>query len=96
MANVIYGAIALTGGTEGALDAIDGAILNNNDMAVVIVPGATAGSSVSYTYNLNATSAAAESSPKIIAPDVNAGNKRWILQPPYGVGDSFLATQVLS
>ena len=27
MPNMVYGAIALTGGTPGALDAIDGAIL---------------------------------------------------------------------
>ena len=37
MANNIYGAIALTGGTEGALDAIDGALLVDNDMAIAAI-----------------------------------------------------------
>jgi hypothetical protein len=35
---------------------------------------------IEYNYWLNATSGAAESSPGIITPDTNAGNKRWILK----------------
>jgi hypothetical protein len=65
---------ALTGGGASALDGIDGAALQEGEFAFVMV------SDVLYVYRLNATSGAAESSPNIIAPDANAGNKRWILQ----------------
>ena len=73
MSNMVYGATALTGGTAGALDAIDGAILVDKDMAIAITGGYT------YAYLLNATSGAAESSPDVITPDTNPGDKRWIL-----------------
>jgi len=76
MANNYYWCIALTGGTAGCLDAIDGAGLTDKDIARVIVPG-----DATYTYALDADSGLAESSPDIIAPDTNAGNKRWILLP---------------
>lgn len=68
-----YGATALTGGTSGCLDAINGATLVNGDKAIVNTTTST------YFYNLNSTSAASESSPDIIAPDTNAGDKRWLL-----------------
>lgn len=74
MANNIYGAIALTGGEAGALDKIDGVDLNDGDAAVVITQDGN-----SYFYTLDATSGLAESSPDVIAPDTNAGDKRWIL-----------------
>jgi hypothetical protein len=70
--------IALTGGGTGALDKYDGVALKDGDPAVGIYDGKL------YAYKLNATSGAAESSPSIIAPDTNAGDKRWILQSPYG------------
>ena len=73
MANFIYGAISLTGGATGSLDSIDGDSLNNNDGATVLT------STYAYLYRLNSTSGAAESSPDIISPDSNAGDKRWIL-----------------
>lgn len=69
----IYGAYVLIGGGTGALDAIDGADLADLDMAVVTTLTAT------YRYSLDADSAAGEASPTIIAPDANAGDKRWIL-----------------
>jgi len=75
MANNFYWAIALTGGGSGALDAIDGAGLVDKDGAWVNVAGDAA-----YIYILDADSGAAEDSPDVIAPDTNAGNKRWILQ----------------
>lgn len=78
-ASYIYGAIALTGGTSGALDEIDGDDLSDDDMAIVIT------SNSFYLYHLNASSGAAESSPDVISPDSNAGNKRWIL---VGQGDA--------
>jgi len=72
----MYGRTALTGGAVGALDAIDGAKLNDGDSAIVITSGG-----LFYPYRLNATSGAAESSPNVISPDANAGTKRWILIP---------------
>ena len=72
--NVIYGAIDLTGGSAGDLDAIDGTVLQNNDIAIVVTS-----TPYVYIYRLNSTSGAAEASPNVISPDTNAGNKRWIL-----------------
>ena len=68
-----YGAIALTGGTTGSLDNIDGTSLATGDVCYTIT------STAFYVHYLNATSGAGESSPDIISPDANAGNKRWIL-----------------
>ena len=74
MAIKIRGAYGLIGGGAGALDAIDGAALVDKEIAIVVMPlGYT------YVYTLDADSGAAESSPDIIAPDANPGNKRWIL-----------------
>jgi hypothetical protein len=84
MANKFYAATALTGGGEGALDAIDGANVADGDGAVVIAAG------TAYFYRLDGTSGAAESSPSVIAPDANAGDKRWILQQIYSDGGSVL------
>lgn len=70
-----YGVTSLTGGGAGALDVCaDGADLNDGDGALAIISGLV------YVYRLNATSGAAENSPKVIAPDVNPGTKRWILE----------------
>ena len=74
MPNNFYGAIALTGGTAGALDAIDGANLNDLDAAFVQILNKV------YSYTLDDDSGVAESSPDVISPDTNAGTKRWILQ----------------
>ncbi|HUV82945.1 MAG TPA: hypothetical protein VMW53_07725 [archaeon] len=68
-------ATSLTGGGDGALDSYDGASLLDGEMALANVPG-----DKFYIYVLNATSGAAESVPDVIAPDSNAGLKRWILQ----------------
>lgn len=73
MANNVYGAISLIGGGAGALDAIAGTGLQDKDFAIVSVQGDNF-----YAYVLDATSGAAESSPDIIKPDVDAGTKRWI------------------
>jgi len=66
---------ALTGGTTGCLDAINGSLLEEGYTCSV-----TISAGVKYDYRLNATSGAAESSPTVISPDTNAGNKRWILR----------------
>jgi len=67
-----YGATALTGGTAGCLDAINGASLADGDKAFVLT------ATQFYFYNLDVDSAAAESSPNVISPDTDAGDKRWI------------------
>lgn len=66
---------AFTGGSAGvSLDSIDGAGLVDGDYAIVTIGG------VHYFYRLSASSGATEATPGIIAPDANAGTKRWILQ----------------
>lgn len=75
MASNFYGAIALTGGAEGALDRIDGALLSDADGSICI----DATNDKVYFHTLNSSSGAGESSPDIIVPDSNAGTKRWIL-----------------
>lgn len=74
MAITNYVKTALTGGTSAALDSVDGAPLLDGDRAFVCV------ANVLYYYLLDDDSAAAEASPRIISPDTNAGDKRWILQ----------------
>jgi hypothetical protein len=69
----VYPATSLTGGGTGALDAIDGQNLQDGDMAKVT------NSTGTYDYYLDSTSGLSENSPRVIAPDVNAGTKRWIL-----------------
>jgi len=70
----LYGRTGLTGGTTGMLDAINGARLNDGDLAIVI----TSDTKV-YFYTLNATLGGEESSPSVICPDTSAGDKRWEL-----------------
>lgn len=103
MATNIYGATSLTGGGAGSLDAIDGAELADKDVAIVFIQG-----DATYDYILDIDSGAAESSPNTIAPDTNAGNKRWILHGKLsgtntgdqtltnGGGADFLVVQVFS
>jgi hypothetical protein len=74
MALNTYRRTSLTGGGTGALDAIDGATLADNDLCIVMD---TSGNC--HIYRLSASSGASESSPSVISPDANAGTKRWIL-----------------
>jgi hypothetical protein len=69
-------ASSLTGGSEGSLDAIDGSNLSDGDRAIVIAD-------LVYFYVLDDDSGLSESSPSVIAPDNNAGDKRWILTSVY-------------
>ena len=87
MSNNGYGAIGLIGGAAGDLDAIDGAALTDKDTATVYVQDDKV-----YHYVLDADSAATESSPDIIAPDANGGDKRWILHRPYNSLDPTLGS----
>ena len=73
MATKMYGSTSLTGGGSGALDEIDGALLNDGDKNIVLT------TTTVYHYNLNASSGKTENSPHVISPDSNAGNKRWEL-----------------
>jgi len=77
MSTTVYKKTALTGGTAADLDGINGTGLVDSDMAFVTVAG------VLYTYILDDDLGGAESSPNIIAPDTNPGNKRWVLQGSY-------------
>jgi len=81
MTTKTYTKYVLTGGGTGALDAIDGDFLANNYRAMVITDDGV------YHYKLDATSGATEDGFNIIAPDDNAGTKRWILKR--GSADSF-------
>ena len=56
------------------MDGVDGAALVDGNLAFVTY------GDVIYHYILDDDSGAAESSPDVIAPDTNPGNKRWILQ----------------
>lgn len=76
MASNIYGATGLTGGTTGTVDSIKDAVINDGDMCIAIVGGAT---DSCYIYTFDNSSATAESSPDVIKPDDAAGNGRWIL-----------------
>jgi len=75
MAIHIYGAAALIGGDPGAVDALDGAALADQDIMIAVVLGTGV-----YIYSLDVDSAAEENSPLVIAPDNNGGDKRWLLQ----------------
>jgi hypothetical protein len=51
---------------------------------------------VLYIYLLDADSAAAEASPLIIAPDDNAGDKRWLLQTMQGLREEAVLSGTLT
>lgn len=69
-----YSRAQLTGGTSAALDGIDGADLIDGDRAIVITSDRQY-----FMYVLDSTSGAAEDPPDVIAPDLNAGDKRWLI-----------------
>ena len=81
----VYAFNALTGGGTGALDSIDGAGLNNGDMAIVITKDDDANyPSQRFQYTLDAdcttpVNQCTASVPDVITLVTNAGNKRWIL-----------------
>ena len=80
MAKEVYIRTGLTGGTTSDLDGIDGNQINDADVSIVF------DTNISYLYQLDASSGAAESSPDIIVPDTNPGTKCWILQVSYSTG----------
>lgn len=70
----VYKRTSLTGGTAVDLDYIDGAVLSDGDFAFVLD-----GTNFSI-YQLDADSGLTDDGVNVIAPDANAGTKRWILQ----------------
>jgi len=80
------GATSLTGGGEGALDAIYADDIGNGDPAFVFIQD-----DALYHYVADSTSGAAESSPDVIAPDEESdgvaysGDLRWIRISTYAV-----------
>lgn len=88
MAKIHYRQELIGGGTT-ALDEIDGDLLSDGDAAWVFT------GTDFYCYRLDAASGAAESSPGVIAPDTNPGNKRWILQKVQGVEGEPVGTNLL-
>jgi hypothetical protein len=79
-----FGAIALTGGADGALDAVDGANVADGDVGIAV----DAVNNRGYFYTLNATKGGSESSPGYIQPDTNAGSIMWQLCDVYGMDGS--------
>lgn len=75
MAVKLYKSVGTTGGTTGKVDGIDGDLLNQGDFDFLFdqtdrywIP-----------YELDADIGGSENDPLLIAPDANAGNKRWRL-----------------
>ena len=71
-----YNATSLTGGATSSADSINGQNLINNDKLIVVTA-----SGQTHIYNLDSDSALDEDSTNysVISPDLNAGDKRWIL-----------------
>jgi hypothetical protein len=84
--NIFYPATALTGGGDHALDGYDGASLVDGDRSLTIT------TTEIYIHLLDDDSGAAESSPAVIAPDTNAGTKRWILISKFRVSETSSTT----
>lgn len=76
MTTTYYTAKGVSGSAADDLDFIDGDGLIDGDRAFVDDGGRF------YFYVLDDDSAIAEDVPYIVSPDTNAGDKRWILQPP--------------
>jgi len=82
MATKTYTKGALTGGTSDALDSIDGDDLADGYRAIVITDD------YKYNYYLDAGSGATEDGIRVIAPDINAGSKRWLLKDPFNENET--------
>ena len=73
MANYLYNATALTGGTSGALDSYSVSALLDGDRAIVSDSGGL------FVLEYDASSTDAESSPNIIVPDDRVSSGAWNL-----------------
>ena len=74
MATLIYGFTSLNVADGNSLKEINGALLNDADMALGIY------NSQKCFYQLDANSGATERLPDIVSLSLNAGTKRWILK----------------
>ena len=81
MSNKFFGAIGISGGSDGYLDDIDGANLSDIDGAILIGNDLRAG-----FYRMDSDSGLTQSVPTIMQPDANAGTKRWLLGVLIGTG----------
>ena len=70
-----YNYTKLTGGTDGCLDALTDAIVEDGDFALGVVSG------VQYSHYFDADSTTAASSPDVIEPI--AGSGRWLIAPSH-------------
>ena len=82
-----YLANRLKGGGAGALDDLDGEMLKDGDMALVIDPVQGW-----FLFILDQDSALTEVTPQVVQPDTNAANKRWILANWLGCNAQFGST----
>lgn len=74
----IYRKSALIGGADDALDGVDGAIIQKNDLGLVHVNVGTTGAPEYVTvWFIAKNSGAAAISGDIIIPATNPGNMRW-------------------
>lgn len=96
MATNFYGGISVSGGGVGALDRIDGALLQDADGAIII----ESTSNILYIYTLNASIGDGNSPPQdevipsLVAPDSNYGLKRWQLCGMF-LGNTFTDNRIL-
>lgn len=74
MATKIFGAIATTGGADGALDSILQATLSDGDLAIVGDSSENA-----YWYRYESSSTAAEDAPEFVRPNDYSSSGVWIL-----------------
>lgn len=73
MAVTLYKSVGTTGGTTGKVDGIDGNLLNQGDFDFMFDQT----NHYWIPYELDADIGGTENNPLLIAPDINAGNKRW-------------------
>ena len=74
MAKTVYVKTALTGGAAGAIDAVDGSGLLDQDIVVTTYDNQT------YVHEVDDDLALSEDSPRIIVPDSNPGTINWVLK----------------
>jgi hypothetical protein len=76
---MVFFKLMLLSGAANALDGIDGTDRGDGNPLQDLDLAFTVDTSILYVHQLDADSAAAESSPDVVKPDTNAGDKRWIL-----------------
>ena len=77
-----YNYTKLTGGTDGCLDALTDAIVEDGDFALGVVSG------VQYSHYFDADSATAASPPDVIEPI--SGSGRWLIAPSHQISGTWI------